>query len=96
MNVLFDNINIIALIIFLAQLPASLLFIWRLIKCPRQHPSIQIHPFTSDLIDSVSIVVPTLNEALRIGPLLEGLSKQGKEVREIIICLLYTSPSPRD
>jgi dolichol-phosphate mannosyltransferase len=33
----------------------------------------------------VSVVVPTLNEALRISPLLAGLSRQSYEVREVII-----------
>jgi dolichol-phosphate mannosyltransferase len=33
----------------------------------------------------VSVVVPTLNEALRISPLLSGLSKQSYEVREVIV-----------
>jgi len=74
-----------ALILVIAQLPASLQFMWSLLKCPRKHHSIQIHSFTADIISSVSIVVPTLNEALRIGPLLKGLSTQGKEVREIIV-----------
>lgn len=77
--------HIPALILVMAQLPASLQFMWSLIKCPRKHLSIQIHSYTADIVGSVSIVVPTLNEALRIGPLLKGLSSQGKEVREIIV-----------
>jgi dolichol-phosphate mannosyltransferase len=34
---------------------------------------------------SVSVVVPTLNEAARIRPCLDGLTRQGYEVREILI-----------
>jgi dolichol-phosphate mannosyltransferase len=36
-------------------------------------------------LGSVSVVIPTLNEVLRISPLLDGISKQSYEVREIII-----------
>ena len=38
-----------------------------------------------ELLGNVSIVVPTLNEAERIGPTLAGLSRQSYEVREIIV-----------
>ena len=34
---------------------------------------------------SVSVIIPTLNEALRISPLLSGLSHQSYEVREILV-----------
>lgn len=34
---------------------------------------------------TVSVVVPTLNEAHRVTPCLEGLSEQGFEVREIVV-----------
>jgi dolichol-phosphate mannosyltransferase len=37
------------------------------------------------MLGSVSVIVPTLNEALRISPLLTGLSQQSYEVREIIV-----------
>jgi dolichol-phosphate mannosyltransferase len=40
---------------------------------------------TPNLLGTVSVVVPTLNEAERIGPCLAGLSRQSYEVREIIV-----------
>ena len=85
MKDLLALIDVPAMILLLVQLPASLQFIGRLIKFPQKHPSIQKHSFTHDMDGSVSIVIPTLNEALRIGPLLKGLRSQGGEVREIIV-----------
>jgi dolichol-phosphate mannosyltransferase len=37
------------------------------------------------MLGSVSVVIPTLNEAERISPLLTGLTRQSYEVREIIV-----------
>ncbi len=45
---------------------------------------------TPDLLGSVSVVVPTLNEAERISPCLKGLTHQGYEVREIIVVDSYS------
>lgn len=50
-----------------------------------RHPPLQPQQPTPEMLGSVSIVVPTLNEALRISPLLAGLSQQSYEVREIIV-----------
>ncbi|MBH8555630.1 glycosyltransferase [Nostocaceae cyanobacterium CENA357] len=75
----------ISLLLLLIQLPATAILLSRLIKGPRRHPPIQPQQPTPELLGSVSVVVPTLNEALRISPLLVGLSKQSYEVREIIV-----------
>ncbi len=75
----------ISLLLLLIQLPATAILLSRLIKGPRRHPPIQPQQSTPELLGSVSVVVPTLNEALRISPLLAGLSKQSYEVREIIV-----------
>jgi dolichol-phosphate mannosyltransferase len=56
-----------------------------LLKGPRRYPALQPQQPTPELLGSVSVVVPTLNEALRISPLLAGLSRQSYEVREIIV-----------
>ena len=69
----------------LIQLPATAILLSRLVKGPRRHPPIQPQQPTLDILGSVSVVVPTLNEALRISPLLAGLSRQSYEVREIIV-----------
>jgi dolichol-phosphate mannosyltransferase len=37
------------------------------------------------MLGSVSVVVPTLNEADRISPLLQGLSRQSYELREVLV-----------
>ncbi|WGV27872.1 2'-O-glycosyltransferase CruG [Halotia branconii] len=75
----------LSLLLLLIQLPATAILLSRLIKGPRRHLPIQPQQPTPELLGSVSVVVPTLNEALRISPLLAGLSKQSYEVREIIV-----------
>ncbi|WP_017652968.1 2'-O-glycosyltransferase CruG [Fortiea contorta] len=77
--------SFLLLVLLLIQLPATAILLSRLIKGPRRHPPIQPQQPTPDLLGTVSVVVPTLNEALRISPLLAGLSRQSYEVREIIV-----------
>ncbi|URR36576.1 glycosyltransferase [Thermosynechococcus sp. HN-54] len=51
-----------------------------------KRPSLLIpQPSRPENLAKVSIVVPTLNEAQRLQPCLEGLMRQGYEVREILI-----------
>ncbi|MFM9158698.1 MAG: glycosyltransferase, partial [Dolichospermum sp.] len=50
-----------------------------------RYPALLPQQPTPELLGTVSVVVPTLNEALRISPLLTGLSRQSYEVREIIV-----------
>lgn len=45
---------------------------------------IRHHSTTAD-IDSVSVLVPVLNERLRLAPCLDGLAAQGKDVREVLV-----------
>lgn len=75
----------IVLGVLIAQLPAVAILLSRLIKGPSRKPPIEPQPATLDMLGSVSVVVPTLNEAERIGPCLAGLSRQSYEVREIIV-----------
>ncbi|MEA5553389.1 glycosyltransferase family 2 protein [Anabaena cylindrica UHCC 0172] len=77
--------SVISLLLLLIQVPATAILLSRLLKGPRRHPPLQPEQPTLDLLGSVSVVVPTLNEALRISPLLTGLSQQSYEVREIIV-----------
>ncbi|MEH2044950.1 2'-O-glycosyltransferase CruG [Nostoc sp.] len=75
----------ISLLLLLIQVPATAILFSRLLKGPRRHPPIEPQQPTPKLLGKVSIVVPTLNEVLRISPLLAGLSQQSYEVREITV-----------
>ncbi|MCC5637331.1 glycosyltransferase [Nostoc sp. CHAB 5844] len=77
--------SVIPLILLLIQLPATAILLSRLLKGPGRLPPIQPQQPTPELLANVSVVVPTLNEARRITPLLSGLSLQSYEVREIIV-----------
>lgn len=71
--------------LLLIQLPATAILLSRLLKGPSRHPPIIPSFPTPELLGSVSVVVPTLNEAERISPCLALLSRQSYEVREITI-----------
>lgn len=75
----------ISLLLLLIQVPATALLLSRLLKGPRRHPPLKPQQPTPDMLGRVSVIVPTLNEALRISPLLTGLSRQSYEVREVIV-----------
>ncbi len=77
--------NYLTLFLLLIQVPATTILLSRLLKGPGRHPPIEPQQPTPELLGSVSVVVPTLNEALRISPLLECLSRQSYELREIIV-----------
>jgi len=78
-------LNYLTLFLLLIQVPATAILLSRLLKGPGRHPPIEPQQPTPELLGSVSVVVPTLNEALRISPLLECLSRQSYELREIIV-----------
>ena len=71
--------------LLLFQVPATFILLSRLIKGARRFPPLSPRMTTPEQLGTVSIVVPTLNEANRITPCLEGLTKQGYEVREILV-----------
>ncbi|MEH2327146.1 MAG: 2'-O-glycosyltransferase CruG [Nostoc sp.] len=75
----------ISLLLLIIQVPATAILFSRLVKGPRRLPPIEPQQPTLELLGKVSVVVPTLNEALRISPLLAGLSQQSYEIREIIV-----------
>ncbi|MEM6836406.1 MAG: 2'-O-glycosyltransferase CruG [Cyanobacteria bacterium P01_C01_bin.120] len=75
----------IALILLTLQLPAVIVLLSRLLKGPTRRPPLQPQRATPEQLGQVSVVVPTLNEALRVTPCLTGLSRQTCEVREILI-----------
>jgi dolichol-phosphate mannosyltransferase len=74
-----------AAIALLLQLPAFALLMARLLRGPfRQSPLTPQTP-TPELLGVVSAIVPTLNEAKRIQPCLDGLSHQSYELREVLV-----------
>jgi len=77
--------GVISIGLLLIQVPAAALLLSRLVKGRTRRPPIEPQAATPDLLGAVSVVVPTLNEAERIAPCLTGLSRQGYEVREIIV-----------
>jgi dolichol-phosphate mannosyltransferase len=79
------GIGVLAIALLLIQTPAALILMSRLLKGPQRRSPLQPQSPSLEQLGSVSVVVPTLNEAERITPALEGLSRQSYEVREIII-----------
>ncbi len=77
--------NAISLFLLVIQLPATAILLSRLLRGPSRQPPITPQNPTPEILGCVSIVIPTLNEASRISPLLTGLSRQSYEVRETIV-----------
>lgn len=75
----------IALILVLLQLPAIAVLLARLLQGPTRKRPLQPQAAQPDRVGQVSVVVPTLNEAQRIGPCLSGLSHQSYELREVLV-----------
>ena len=75
----------IALCLLILQGPAVMVLLARLLKGPTRRPPLQPRTMTPDQVGQVSVVVPTLNEALRVAPCLTGLSQQTAEVREVLV-----------
>ncbi len=82
--------------LLLMQVPATAVLLSRLLKGPSRHAPVKPSLGTPDLLAKVSVVVPTLNEAERIGPCLSGLSLQSYEVREITIVDSYSQDGTGD
>lgn len=78
------------------QVPATAVLLSRLLKGPSRHAPVKPSLGTPELLAKVSVVVPTLNEAERIGPCLSGLSLQSYEVREITIVDSYSQDGTGD
>jgi dolichol-phosphate mannosyltransferase len=80
-----DWMSGVALVSLVVQLPAVAVLLSRLLQAPFRQPPLNPESPTPDLLGKVSVVVPTLNEADRIGGCLEGLTRQSYEVREVIV-----------
>ncbi len=79
---LFD---LFALGILISQLVGTAILLSRLLKGAIRRAPLQPLVANPSLLGKVSVVVPTLNEALRITPCLVGLSHQSYELREVIV-----------
>ena len=82
--------SIIPVALLLLQLPAAAILLSRLIKGPSRIPPLEPDSPTLDFLGACTAVVPTLNEADRISPCLEGLSRQSYELREAIVVDSYS------
>ncbi|MDJ1168297.1 glycosyltransferase family 2 protein [Roseofilum sp. BLCC_M154] len=67
------------------QIPAIAILLFRLVKGPFRHAPIEPQSADPQMLGSVSVVVPTLNERDRLSPCLEGLTRQSYEVREVLV-----------
>ncbi len=81
----FDLVMAIALILLLFQGVATAILLSRLLKGAMRRSPLQPQPANPSLLGKVSVIVPTLNEAARITPCLNGLSRQSYELREVIV-----------
>lgn len=89
-------VKLIGLAILLLQVPATIILLSRLLKGIVRVPPLQPDSPTGELLGTVSIVVPTLNEAERVTPCLQGLTKQSYEVREILIVDSHSQDGTQD
>ncbi len=75
----------ISLFFLMLQGSAAIIVLSRFAKGAVRRPPLTPKPSNSDNLASVTVVVPTLNEAERIQPCLDGLGQQSYEVREILV-----------
>jgi dolichol-phosphate mannosyltransferase len=81
----FPWLSALAFILLTVQLPMVAVLLSRLLPGPFRRPPLAPQLPTLDQLGTVSVVVPTLNEADRLRPCLQGLTCQGYEVREILV-----------
>jgi dolichol-phosphate mannosyltransferase len=72
-------------VVLMVQLPMVAVLLSRLVRGPFRRPPLAPAQPTLDQLGTVSVVVPTLNEAERLRPCLEGLTQQGYELREVLV-----------
>lgn len=73
------------LFLLVLQGSAAMIVLARFSKGAVRRSPLTPQPSNSDNLAAVTVVVPTLNEAERIQPCLDGLGQQSYEVREILI-----------
>ncbi len=85
-----ELINAISLGILIFQGVATAILLSRLLPGAMRRSPLQPQPDNASFAGKVSAIIPTLNEATRIRPCLQGLSLQGEELREIIVVDSYS------
>lgn len=80
-----DIVAVPVFLLLLVQVPALAILLSRLLQGPGRQPPLEPAPAVPRQMGAVSVVVPTLNEADRIQPCLEGLSRQSYALREVIV-----------
>jgi dolichol-phosphate mannosyltransferase len=80
-----SGISVVAVLLLVVQLPATAILLARLTKGPSRQLPLLPKASTPATLGQVSVLVPTLNEAERVGACLAGLTRQGYEVREMIV-----------
>ncbi|WP_019507319.1 2'-O-glycosyltransferase CruG [Pleurocapsa sp. PCC 7319] len=80
-----ELINAISLGVLIFQGVATLILLSRLLPGAMRRSPLKPQPFNQSFSGKVSAIIPTLNEAARIKPCLRGLSRQGGELREVIV-----------
>lgn len=78
-------ISAIASLYLLLSLPMIALLLARLLKGPQRRPPVAPARSSTDQLGVVSVIIPTLNEAARIGPCLAGLRRQSYALREVVV-----------
>ncbi len=73
------------LLVLVAQVPAIAILLSRLLLGPSRRPPLKPGVAQPQWTGAVSVIVPTLNEAARLQPCLDGLMQQSQEVREILV-----------
>jgi len=81
----FPWLSCLAVILLMWQLPMMAVLLSRLALGPFRKPPLKPKSATLAQLGTVSVVVPTLNEAMRLRPCLDGLTRQGYEVREVLV-----------
>jgi dolichol-phosphate mannosyltransferase len=77
--------SFVAMVCLGLQIPAIALLLSRLLRGPFRQPPLAPASPTPNLLGAVSVIVPTLNEAARLQPCLDGLSHQSYELREVLV-----------
>jgi dolichol-phosphate mannosyltransferase len=95
-RIYFTQMSALYLALLIFQGVPSLIFLSRLCKGATRQPPLTPLVTEPALLGKVSVVVPTLNEAHRIEPCLQGLSHQSYEVREVIVVDSYSTDGTAD
>ncbi len=83
-------IDALSLILLIFQGVATLILLSRLLPGAKRRSPLQPQPEKPEDAGKVSVIIPTLNEAERITPCLQGLSLQGKALKEVIVVDSYS------